>query len=1612
MNRIHLIPLAVLMTTFGGSSVALSQTQSYEFTIRAANVPMFQQLPEEGALETHTNYGCLDLDFDLDDYTGQICGPVTSPPISTDVTWGDLTNIQLPGGLSGLGALGGPFSHRFLPSFGVDLTSVGGPNVSILEHPIGYDIDLSGGVDFSVGMDHAIDTGRFDIQIPFRVDVVIDDFNRGRITRIALDSAFSSTPQIIASAPEVKENFALSGRIHGSGVFSLYTGPFGAGQYDYELFSFDEERTVNLFTAGSHSIGGTGLIINPENAVCDAGEYSYSEVLAGSTFSGKSNLAWQAVAPLYCLGGDLATGLGDDAFLLEFYDATAPGNWHTTGDAMSFNLPSNVSAVLSRPSNALVQTETNSSTGEMSAHSTAPVLPHMDLTFSLHSWVRAELLSKCRSSLLAGTPIFNANAPGSPDNCKKFAAVDLMSTHSSLLLSPFSSATGRVSVQGTLSNLNQISTTFGGANYSMGNWDIWYEHDVLDFEAHVNVEHQLDARFTPEVRVKLHFPQPIQYRMNPGDAWETGAVVDMPIEGEFEVQTDCGDYDLAFIPEFYVTQDQIMVNEATDEYAVELELEALQFNVGMSELDIIPAFSFEFPCAGSVGEFFESSANCLASVMAPIANNACTSPCYTPGVCTQIGGGCTNPCGNWGNCGWCWPSVGGQGSSQCQSCVTALTCFQNSYECTLCNYGFPGLTIPEFNLAEALGSGAVNDFGNKVLGFNEVWTVARTSDRYLTREWSVEGFAAVDSMEAAFIPDSTKKAASLFTTHDVVVRKAAISPGSPSGVLSFEGIGGTAPLYASGQSTTLEVGVTIPLDQNREIALQSGRYPEFTITDASGCLSDTPSGFSTELESNLAVPYVAPDTFGFCSDVDGDGCDDCASGTFDPSNDGADHDGDGLCNLTDSDDDNDGVLDGNDPAPLNPYSCGDSDGDGCDDCNSGTFDPENDGSDLDGDGFCDENDNDADGDGLNNIFDAYPNDPSLCGSHDGDGCDDCTSGTYDPANDGADFDGDGLCDESDDDDDNDGRLDALDVAPHDPFACGDSDGDGCDDCASGTFDPANDGLDADGDGICDDSDEDLDNDGRTNGEDTDPTNPNACGDTDGDGCQDCISGTFDPANDGADFDGDGMCDLGDSDIDGDGVENGEDLNNWDPSICGDEDADGCDDCSAGEQLDHDGDGVCNEGDEDDDNDGILDASDPEPFNNYLCGDFDLDGCDDCTSGTYNPFNDGDDLDGDGICDFSDNDADGDGLLADSGGPLNDSDDLNPLVCSDWDQDGCDDCSSGTFDMVLDGPNDDGDLFCNDADNCSDSSALNWSDAANEACTYGPEVSAYSFGPYDAASTLVGYASGADGEPVLSVGVKFGTSVDLAVADSISEPFTNHDFSFQLDSLMDSTTYYYSVFATNQWGTSWTDTMNFTTYGPPMTCGEPVLTFEGAAYETVQINGQCWFAENLRTATYANGDSIIGGLSDEDWADLTTGAQGILFGDSANLSTKGRLYNFHAVQDPRGLCPAGWHVPGYFEWLDMLTYLGGWENVAEALKEIAPYWDGTNAAGFSARPGGVVWYTGESEFWNNGVWWVSSQIIEDNSAGLLYSMEASSSTVTLYNAGANLGGSVRCMQTID
>ena len=159
---------------------------------------------------------------------------------------------------------------------------------------------------------------------------------------------------------------------------------------------------------------------------------------------------------------------------------------------------------------------------------------------------------------------------------------------------------------------------------------------------------------------------------------------------------------------------------------------------------------------------------------------------------------------------------------------------------------------------------------------------------------------------------------------------------------------------------------------------------------------------------------------------------------------------------------------------------------------------------------------------------------------------------------------------------------------------------------------------------------------------------------------------------------------------------------------------------------------------------------------------------------------------------------------------------------------------------------------------------------------------------------------------------------------------------------------------------------------------------------VTIGTQTWSKCNLNVDTYLNGDPIPEVTDPSAWVGLTTGAWCYYSNDSANEPTYGKLYNWFAVNDPRGLAPAGYHIPTNGELITLINYIdpassGGAtvpNNAGGPLKEVqfchwqAPNTAATDSSGFTGLPGGSREtlsgvFAGINEF---GTWWSSTEDI--------------------------------------
>lgn len=148
--------------------------------------------------------------------------------------------------------------------------------------------------------------------------------------------------------------------------------------------------------------------------------------------------------------------------------------------------------------------------------------------------------------------------------------------------------------------------------------------------------------------------------------------------------------------------------------------------------------------------------------------------------------------------------------------------------------------------------------------------------------------------------------------------------------------------------------------------------------------------------------------------------------------------------------------------------------------------------------------------------------------------------------------------------------------------------------------------------------------------------------------------------------------------------------------------------------------------------------------------------------------------------------------------------------------------------------------------------------------------------------------------------------------------------------------------------------------------------------TTTICNQVWMVRNLEVTAYKNGDPIPHVTDPSDWAALTTGAWCYYDYDAPSGVIYGKLYNWYAINDPRGLAPTGWHVPDDTEWITLADCLGGELIAGGKMKEagLAHWWEpnveATNSSGFTGLPGGLRYDAGPSNINGFAFFWSSTE----------------------------------------
>jgi uncharacterized protein (TIGR02145 family) len=216
----------------------------------------------------------------------------------------------------------------------------------------------------------------------------------------------------------------------------------------------------------------------------------------------------------------------------------------------------------------------------------------------------------------------------------------------------------------------------------------------------------------------------------------------------------------------------------------------------------------------------------------------------------------------------------------------------------------------------------------------------------------------------------------------------------------------------------------------------------------------------------------------------------------------------------------------------------------------------------------------------------------------------------------------------------------------------------------------------------------------------------------------------------------------------------------------------------------------------------------------------------------------------------------------------------------------------------------------------------------------------------------------------------------------------------------------------------------------------VTDVDGNTYTTVTIGMQVWMKENLKVSKYRNSDPIPTNFSDSTWKTLNTGAYSIYNNNPAYDSLYGKLYNWYAVADPRGLCPVGWRVPTDHDWQFLTKYLDPDADTNQCCSNIAggkmkntgniqagtglwssPNVNATNSSGFSALPAGLRFGlsgigfigTGFSDMAFYAYWWSSTSVSTSYAKSrFLWFNNASSSRDSDFGF-KEAGFSVRCLR---
>lgn len=197
------------------------------------------------------------------------------------------------------------------------------------------------------------------------------------------------------------------------------------------------------------------------------------------------------------------------------------------------------------------------------------------------------------------------------------------------------------------------------------------------------------------------------------------------------------------------------------------------------------------------------------------------------------------------------------------------------------------------------------------------------------------------------------------------------------------------------------------------------------------------------------------------------------------------------------------------------------------------------------------------------------------------------------------------------------------------------------------------------------------------------------------------------------------------------------------------------------------------------------------------------------------------------------------------------------------------------------------------------------------------------------------------------------------------------------------------------------------------CGDLLTDVDGNTYPTVEISGQCWMQENLKTTHCSDGTPIALTTDPSLWTSLTEPSFAYYESDINNVDDFGLLYNGYAALEPCGICPSSWTVPSDSLWSDVVDSFGGELIAGGALKDTIDWLSNTgstNSAGFTGKPGGFRVANGDFDYLGRQArFWSSTMATMQNAwTRVLY---FNNTTVGRLNYHHKNGMSIRCVKNL-